>query len=58
MTKVWIIITIFLVILSALEVLHIRANFFKRPFKEGTKDYIDRLVNEIEVKNIKYDNVL
>ena len=24
----------------------------------ATKDYIDRLVNEIEVKNIKYDNVL
>ena len=41
MTKVWIIITILLGILSALEVLHIRANFFKRPFKEGTKDYID-----------------
>lgn len=41
MTKVWIIITIFLGVLSTIEVMHIRANFFKRPFKEGAKDYLD-----------------
>ena len=41
MTKVWIIITTILGVLSTLEGLHIRANFFKRPFKEGAKDYIE-----------------
>lgn len=41
MTKVWIIIITILVFLSILEGLHIRANFFKRPFKEGAKDYLD-----------------
>lgn len=41
MTKVWIIIITILVFLSTLEGLHIRANFFKRPFKEGAKDYLD-----------------
>lgn len=41
MTKIWITIIIVLAVLSALEVMHIRANFFKRPFKEGAKDYLD-----------------
>lgn len=41
MTKVWITVITILGFLSTLEVLHIRANFFKRPFKEGAKDYID-----------------
>lgn len=41
MIKVWITIITILVFLSTLEALHIRANFFKRPFKEGAKDYLD-----------------
>lgn len=41
MIKIWEIVIIILVFLSILEGLHIRANFFKRPFKEGVKDYLD-----------------
>lgn len=41
MTKIWIIITTILGVLSTLEVMHIRANFFKRSLKEGAKDYLD-----------------
>lgn len=48
MTKVWIIITSFLGVLSALEIMHIRANFFKRPFKEGAKDYLDSFKLKVE----------
>lgn len=41
MNKLWVIIITLLIFLVVLEIMHIRANFFKRPFKEGAKDYLD-----------------
>ena len=39
MSKLLFFIIMLVILLSVLEIMHIRANFFKRPFKEGAKDY-------------------
>lgn len=54
MDKIYIIAITILVFLSTLEGLHIRANFFKRPFKEGAKDYLDSF--KLKVKKGEDEN--